>query len=163
MAYRDNSNLSQHLYFLLIPDLQYPSDERILPGIKLDTVKELFQNVADCESRINYLLIFDKRSLMRRVRLSRFFICSSCNRLSRRAMSGGDHGINVLCFNAKKRKYKRTCVKWNGNDHDCYPNKCCPSQKIIQGGEGQSNLGRSGTRNTNLNRQILPELVPKLP
>ena len=44
-AYRDNPNFSKHLYFLLIPDLQYPSDEAILPGIELDTAqkKRLFK------------------------------------------------------------------------------------------------------------------------
>jgi hypothetical protein len=43
VAYRDDSNFSKHLQFLLIPDLQYPPDEAILPGIKLDTVQQLFK------------------------------------------------------------------------------------------------------------------------
>ena len=42
-TYRDNSNFSKHLEFLFIPDLQYPSDEAILPGIKFDTAQELFK------------------------------------------------------------------------------------------------------------------------
>ena len=53
---------------------------------------------------IYYLLILDKRSLMRRVRLSRFFICSSYITLSMRAMSEGDHDINTLVFHAEKIK-----------------------------------------------------------
>ena len=118
-----------------------------IPRHKTWYCKRTIQNAPDCESRINYLLIFDKRSLMRRVRLSRFFICCDCNRLRVRAITGGDYDINSLCFNKIK---KRTCVEWNGKDHDCYPNKCCPSKKIIQRDEGQGNLGRSGTRNTNL-------------
>ena len=85
---------------------------------------------------------------MRRVRLSRFFICSSYIPLSMRAISDGDHGVSTLVSTWKDR---RTCVEWNGNDHDCYADKCCPSKKIIQGDEGQSNLGSSGMRNTNTN------------
>ena len=51
--------------------------------------------------------------------------------------------ILIHCVSIRNR---RTCVEWNGNDHDCYPNKCCPSKKIIQRDESQSNLGRSETK-----------------
>ena len=64
-------------------------------------------------------------------------------------MSGGDHHIKNVVTQGEKKK-RNTCVEWNGNNHDCYPSKCCPSKKIEQRDDGQSNLGRSGTRNSNL-------------
>ena len=104
-----------------------------------------YSNLPICESCVIYLLIFAKRSLMKRVRLSRFFICVSCICLSMRATSGEDHDISRLSLQVKSR---RTCVDWDGNDHYCYPNKCCPSKKTIQRDKRQSNLGSSGVRNT---------------
>ena len=98
---------------------------------------------------------------MRRVRLSRFFICCSYIFLSIRAMSDGDHGINRL----STWENRRTRVEWNGDDHDCYTNKCCPSKKSIQGDEGQRNLGNSGIRNIKHKFILtdLPELGRKSP
>ena len=47
-------------------------------------------------------------------------------------------------------KNRNTRVDWNGDDHNCYPNKCGPSKEIIQGDKGQSNLGSVEKGNTNL-------------
>jgi hypothetical protein len=58
-------------------------------------------------------------------------------------MSGGDYGISTLVSTWKNR---RTCIEWNGDDHDCYADKRCPSKKIIQGDEGQSNLASSNKK-----------------
>ena len=42
-AYLNNSDFSKHFQFLLVSDQQYPSDEAILPGIKLNAAQELFR------------------------------------------------------------------------------------------------------------------------
>ena len=60
-------------------------------------------------------------------------------------------------------KNKSTGVDWNGDDHDCYPNKCGPSKKIIQGDKGQSNLGSSVEEKHRFISTILPEAVLKSP
>ena len=36
-----NTDLAQHLEFLVIPNIRYPSNERVLPSIELDAMKDV--------------------------------------------------------------------------------------------------------------------------
>ena len=36
-----NTNLAQHLELLVIPNVRYPSNERVLPSIELDAMKDV--------------------------------------------------------------------------------------------------------------------------
>jgi hypothetical protein len=72
-----------------------------------------------------------------------------------------DSDISRLVFRVEKNR--STCVDWNSDDHDCYPNKCGPTKKIIQGDKGQSNLGSSVEKRNNFILTILPEVDLKSP
>ena len=117
-----DANLLEHPQLLLVAHLQDPSHERVLPRIQFNASPSQHVRTGTRHDGQAHLRMFASSSLMRRVRLSRFFICCSCRRFKYRAitvLSGIENAMIATPTNAghPRMSYSDTnasviCARW---------------------------------------------------